>query len=455
MYFTANTLFSCYCLHLEFHFFFHFPVNDGIDLLIDAIKNAPDIKPIKKKVLDYSPATYSDTTTSTLSTMKIFEDPELLSDDESLSNSVTNENKSSSSENSGITKLEDNESKVNDTKDFVDEITDDEKGRRVESDKMDEITELPFFRELGADENMFRRDPESTSETTNFRTTKMPLEVETVSDKLETGDDFNVEKTVAMENNNLDKFLDYDEVREKKIEVFTGDLDEESYITSTVSTDIITVTDSDIPTTMLTYDPPTDIYQAQKSVTKIIQQKSETPETNSNDKKARLKWIEENFGKDSEIGFVDFEDTNSTFDITPVTTQAFATKTIGKLDENFKTREKVEFNKKVGKSERANKRERANEIAKADERAKAVERKEDDKPQRRNSTGKFSRLDDEIERKKTQAKLSAEEVMFQKQMELLNSLDYGTEKAEVFETESKDSNVDEPNAMDSFPSYYA
>ncbi|KPJ09848.1 hypothetical protein RR48_03452 [Papilio machaon] len=30
------------------------PVNDGIDLLIDAIKHAPDIKPIKKKVLDVS-----------------------------------------------------------------------------------------------------------------------------------------------------------------------------------------------------------------------------------------------------------------------------------------------------------------------------------------------------------------------------------------------------------------
>ncbi|XP_013137904.1 PREDICTED: uncharacterized protein LOC106102855 [Papilio polytes] len=30
------------------------PVNDGIDLLIDAIKHAPDIKPIKKKVLDGS-----------------------------------------------------------------------------------------------------------------------------------------------------------------------------------------------------------------------------------------------------------------------------------------------------------------------------------------------------------------------------------------------------------------
>ncbi|KPJ03010.1 hypothetical protein RR46_06168 [Papilio xuthus] len=30
------------------------PVNDGIDLLIDAIKHAPDIKPIKKKVLDAS-----------------------------------------------------------------------------------------------------------------------------------------------------------------------------------------------------------------------------------------------------------------------------------------------------------------------------------------------------------------------------------------------------------------
>lgn len=31
---------------------FNFPVNDGIDLLIEAIKNAPDIKPTKKKVLN-------------------------------------------------------------------------------------------------------------------------------------------------------------------------------------------------------------------------------------------------------------------------------------------------------------------------------------------------------------------------------------------------------------------
>ncbi|XP_068625236.1 uncharacterized protein [Battus philenor] len=48
------------------------PVNDGIDLLIDAIKHAPDIKPIKKKVLDYSTTTASVTRTSPPATEDTF-----------------------------------------------------------------------------------------------------------------------------------------------------------------------------------------------------------------------------------------------------------------------------------------------------------------------------------------------------------------------------------------------
>lgn len=373
-------------------------MNDGIDLLIEAIQNAPDIKPIRKKVLDYTPALYSDTTTTTTS-LNISSSADTKSEDDSPSES----DKTSSSDDNSQSKLKEN-------KDFIETVADDEKefeeklqfDRRAETDKMDEITELAFFSNLGGAESNIMLEPDNVFETTTVRLIK-PLELET-SDKLYSRGDLNLEKTLSGESYNLDKSIDYSEGGGKKIEVYTGDMEEETVIQSTVTKE------PDITSTMST-EFLTKAVQDDNSKAKIKYQNVETLDNDSVDKKSKLKWIEENFGKETENEFTDFEENNSTLVITPVTVEAITSKTLDKLDVTSSTRAKS------GVSE-------------------VVEREKN-----------------EIE-KKTAAKLSAEEVMFRKQMELLNSLDYGTERAEVFESDSKDSNVEERYTGDSFPSYF-
>ncbi|KAJ8710438.1 hypothetical protein PYW07_009804 [Mythimna separata] len=425
------------------------PVNDGIDLLIEAIKNAPDIKAIKKKVLDYTPEINLLTTTAsapvTLNTV-IVEDTEPVSDDESLSDSDSTDNKTSTSEDNGKIKIEDNERKFKENKEFIDVISEDEKefddkfqfDRKVESDKTEEITETAFFRRLGAEENIMH-DTENTPETTT--NTMMPLEMETINDKIDSKDDFNGERTLAIESNNLDKPFDYSEASGKKTEAFTEDIDDDSFLPST----IISTTETETPTSTLAYYP-TQVFQTEKPVTKMIKQKVESSDYNNVDKRARLKWIEENFGKESEKGLIDSEEIKSTLSIIPVTD-----KTIDKLDHSVVTRDKGDVNDNTNEREVSDEREKQNVRKKDNVRGKAIE---NDQSKTKRISVEINRSDDEAETKKTQAKLSAEEVMFRKQMELLNSLDYGTEKAEVYEQDSKDSNVDEPNTADSFPSYY-
>lgn len=387
-------------------------MNDGIDLLIDAIKNAPDIKPIKKKVLEYSPGVISHIASTSTESTKLplrtsassAREEETQSEDDSPSES----GKTSSSEDIFKTKPEENARKLNENKVFVN-IVDDEKefedkfqfDRKAEPDKADEITEMSFFSKLEKEDKIIE-ESESVYQTT-ITTTIVPLETET-NDKLETRDDVNVYKTPAVESNSSEKLVDDTETGGKKIEVFIGDMDEENISPSSVTTE------SDSPTTLVN-ELRTRRLETQKS--KLKMDNLQTYDSDSGDKRSKLKWIEENFGKKSEKGYVDLDANNSTLDMPPVT-EPITSKTLDKIDVTGVTKEKGEVRARNGEIEKY----------------------------------------DVTEKKKTVAKLSAEEIMFRKQMELLNSLDYGTERAEVFEADAKDSDVEERYSGDSFPSYF-
>ncbi|XP_022818760.1 uncharacterized protein LOC111351189 [Spodoptera litura] len=419
------------------------PVNDGIDLLIEAIKNAPDIKPIKKKVLEYTPATYYETTTYP-TTVPIMTENTFTEDDN------PSDAEKSSSEDTRKMKLEEAEVKLDDNKEFVDMVADDDKDpeynhydRRAGSMKIDEVTEMSYFNRL----------EQNIAEPENFIGTTTPISMEMDSEKQDSQDDVNMEKTLTIEQNNLDKSVvaesrakpkararagvetveadagagvemdveraaeaavaaevgregrvitasearvaDISDTNEKKFEVFAGDMDEES---STAAP----ITKSEPSTTVTT-----EFYSTQtvRSRTKMRHLNLESYDSESLDKKSKLEWIEENFGRDVPKDFTAFdENVNATAaTIKPMTIKSIEAQVTDKLDVSNLTKEVAE--------------------------------------------------EAEKNKKKTE-KLNAEDVMLRKQMDLLNSLDYGTEKGELFESDSKDPNVEDRYSGDTFQSYF-
>nr|XP_049701709.1 uncharacterized protein LOC110376649 [Helicoverpa armigera] len=368
------------------------PVNDGIDLLIEAIKNAPDIKPIKKKVLEYTPTPYVDTTTAP--PFRSYTTESFLTEEDSPS-----ESEKSSSEDSGRIKLEDTEGKLEAQKDIVEMVADDEKypyhredkyhyDRRAEPDKIEDITDAVYYNRV---EGNMGPDQENLYETTT------PLAVNSeLGDKLDSHDDVNAEKTLAIENNIenniLDKPLVEVENNEKKFEVFVGDMDDEVIPSST--TPVAEVLLSTTTTESYMQSKP-------KPKNKMRHLDLDSFDSESIDKKSKLEWIEENFGK----GYVKTKESEERHTTTAATTTAkiIVTPAPDKGDVSSLTREE--------------------------------------------------RLDDNDKNSKKN-KINAEEVMLRKQMDLLNSLDYGTEKGEVFGSDSKDGINEERYASDNFPSYF-
>ncbi|KAF9411224.1 hypothetical protein HW555_009938, partial [Spodoptera exigua] len=425
------------------------PVNDGIDLLIEAIKNAPDIKPIKKKVLEYTPATYSDETTYPTTITAITENT--FTEDDNPSNS-----EKSSSEDSGKMKLEDTELKLDENKEFVDMVTDDDKDpeennqydRQAGNMKVGEITETSYFNRL--EQNI--AEPENDMETT----TPMPMEMD-LSDKQDSQDDVNIGKTLTIEQKNLGKATraesrtrpraevgfkneadvdavggadveaepapeaavgavmrgrsevvsmseagatDIIDMNEKKFEVLAGDIDEEANFSTTTP-----ITGTESPTAV-----PTEFHSTEsetiKPKTKMRRLNLESYDSESLDKKSKLEWIEENFGKNIPKDFTDIDESNNTTTdatIKYLTDKSTEKQVTEKLDVSNLTKEAAE----------------------------------------------------EAEKNKIKTeKQSAEDVMLRKQMDLLNSLDYGTEKGETLEPDSKDTNAEDRYSGDTFPSYF-
>ncbi|CAH0696491.1 unnamed protein product [Spodoptera exigua] len=425
------------------------PVNDGIDLLIEAIKNAPDIKPIKKKVLEYTPATYSDETTYPTTITAITENT--FTEDDNPSDS-----EKSSSEDSGKMKLEDTELKLDENKEFVDMVTDDDKDpeennqydRQAGNMKVGEITETSYFNRL--EQNI--AEPENDMETT----TPMPMEMD-LSDKQDSQDDVNIGKTLTIEQKNLGKATraesrtrpraevgfkneadvdavggadveaepapeaavgavmrgrgevvsmseagatDIIDMNEKKFEVLAGDIDEEANFSTTTP-----ITGTESPTAV-----PTEFHSTEsetiKPKTKMRRLNLESYDSESLDKKSKLEWIEENFGKNIPKDFTDIDESNNTTTdatIKYLTDKSTEKQVTEKLDVSNLTKEAAE----------------------------------------------------EAEKNKIKTeKQSAEDVMLRKQMDLLNSLDYGTEKGETLEPDSKDTNAEDRYSGDTFPSYF-
>ncbi|XP_026728535.1 uncharacterized protein LOC113494412 isoform X2 [Trichoplusia ni] len=371
------------------------PVNDGIDLLIDAIKNAPDIKPIKKKVLEYTPAPYVDVTTNSFVPVTETDNP--LSDDGSHSDNA--EIEKNSGEDSGRRKLEDTEdnlrTKIQENKVLAEMVAEEDKdpddkyqyNRKTVLEKGEEYTERPYYNRAGYENVALEAD-------NAVETTTQPIDFE-MSEKIYKDDgldNLNLDRQINLETNNLEKQVIDQRVDEKKFEVYAGDIDEESILSGGVLTSV-SVRPSTATTEYAT--------QAKRSRTKMRHLNLESIDSESIDKKSKLEWIEENFGREreKEMETGDPDDFNIT---TPrsVTYRTLSTATSEKADLSVLTKEIV---------------------------------------------------DDDKRRK---ANLNAEDIIFKKQMDLLNSLDYGTEKAEFDESESKDGNVDERYPSDTFPTYF-
>lgn len=370
----------------------YLPVNDGIDLLIEAIKNAPDIKPIKKKVLDYTPA-YSDSTTTPFSTSFTTEDS---SDDESQSDS---DKTSSDDVNQARARLEETEdtirNKFEENKELAEIIIDDDKDpedkyqfdRRVGMEKTDDITETALYNR--AEDNLVV-ESENALESTTVPT----LELSDKSDRDEAQENIHIDpKPFVVEDNNVEKTGLENKIKNKKVEEFIADMDEESIVP-----DPNRKTASEWPPTDIA-----DVTTRAKKRTKMRRVNLEFRENESIDKKTKLEWIEENFGREKEKEFIEIEENKGTeLSTMSSNTKAPPTKKANKVDVSALTKED----------------------------------------------------NDETDKKKKKAKFNTEDIMLKKQMDLLNSLDYGTERSELDEPDSKDSNVEDKYSSDPYPTYF-
>ncbi|CAH0597071.1 unnamed protein product [Chrysodeixis includens] len=363
------------------------PVNDGVDLLIEAIKNAPDIKPIKKKVLEYTSAPYADVTT--ISFVPVAETESPMSDERSLSENV--EIEKNSNEDVVKHKLEDTEdtlrTKIKENKVLAEMVAEEDKdpddkyqyNRKTVLDRVEDFpTEQSFYNRAADDVGL---DADIAFETT----TMPPMDFE-LSEKIYKNDN-NMRTKINVKNKNLEKQA-VDNVSQKKYEVFTGDMDDEAVLSGTMLTSV-----SERPTTVTTAT-----IAKNRSRSKMRHLNLESVDSENIDKKSKLEWIEENFGRERHIEFTDPDKFSKTTTARAVTHRTLTT-TTEKTDLSVLTKEIVE----------------------------------------------------DVE-KKRKASLNAEDIIFKKQMDLLNSLDYGTEKAEFDESESKDGNMDERG--DLFQTYF-
>lgn len=172
----------------------------------------------------------------------------------------------------------------------------------------------------------------------------------------------------------------------RRYEVYTSDLEEEPIIPIVINT-----TEKQEPTTVTTKVEGSTI---------VPLHDYKLDDDSAPEKKSKLDWIEENFGKEiREFREDNVSDAGSTVVFPAYTTQAATT--VKPKDQNV-----------------------------------------DD----------ISSLTVELEdeKKKKRAKVAADEVLYRKQIEFLNLLDYGTERSELDESELKD----EEKYANDFPSYF-
>lgn len=325
-------------------------VNDGIDLLIEAIQNAPDVKLIKKKVLHDIPTTrptttryhhYPTTTRTTSVDLSYFQE-----------DSISDSNRTSNEENNLSTKNNKNLA--------IEQAIDNE----------EDITQIVYYKRFD--------DSDKTTTNNEFDITTEG-EVKNISGKSKP------EKT------GFDRFESaLGDTR--RYEVFNSDLEEEPIIPIIATTDIA-------PTTIATVTVTVKKVKENKFVP-LRNYKVDYDPVSEN--RTKLDWIEENFGKEIRE-YKEDNVPNTTVNTTVAIIDTTETTNINLVDQSVDDISSLTLEK-------------------------------------------------EEEEKKKKSKASADEVMYRKQMEFLNSLDYGTEKSEFDESELlKD---DEKYPGDGFPLYF-
>lgn len=333
-------------------------MNDGIDLLIEAIKNAPDIKPIKKKVLQSLPINIRTTRTTEPPFNISKEDSSSDSNKISKENNETSESRHETLEQSGYPNRDEDQPSKN------------------------------VYEDTNTEAVYYRRDL-VTSEGQMFETTILPGAYTTS------------QVEYATEHNNFEKLENAINEDTKKIEVYVGDVEDDDVnvdITSTTTpapvdeeTEAATVS---VPVETTEFKLP-EIKKKQSNV--VI---SDSSGSSDGEKRVTLDWLED--GEDQESK--EIKPANKTTSIQADTQTATIKSTL------------------------TTKEARVDNISSLTREA----------------------MDEESRRKKS--KIDVEDVMFKKQMDLLNSLDYGTERSETNDSESKDG--DERYSDDAFPSFY-
>lgn len=344
----------------------YFTVNDGIDLLIEAIKSAPDVKPIKKKVLQANTLHHAAKTNKIESASILFSN--LSNEDSSFDYS----NKQTKEENDtsyiGSETAEQNASQGNDKDQLGKIIFDDTNTEAVYYKKDTDTTDPPLIM---------------------FETTIVPRA-------------YGRNRAETTEHNNFDKLEKAVKEETKKIEVYIGDVEEEDNVEVTTTTTL--ATDLDVEGEPVTITVPMEttefrlpeVKERQKNINSV-----DVSGSSDGDKRIPLDWIDEG----------DEQDTKEI--------RSPVNKTTTQRAQTIETTTKVLTTTK--------------------------------KPERLDNISSITKeLGDEFDKKRNS--INVEDVMFKKQMDLLNSLDYGTEKSDVEDSESKDG--DERFGGDAFPSYF-
>ncbi|CAB3232358.1 unnamed protein product [Arctia plantaginis] len=472
------------------------PANDGIDLLLEAIKNAPDIKTVRKKVLVNTPSG-SDTTMITIPRNLLYRSTTdtSVADTESDSETTSNEDSETPKTNTNEETLK---KKIDENKDLFDLI--DEEKEVIDKYQFDRragaiptITDFTtnvalyddeenktFGNSLGASETTPL--PELANEEENFdKSTDHGNKNENgISDNPSNANNNVYENTENVNvysntvNNNYDMNTGYgnnDDTNAADGNVYMGNM-AEGNIHSAPDNDHY---NANIPKDLKTYDMKAS-YDFSKAVTEeTVLEKGVAEErikaTEDRDKKIETVYTGEIDEEDTTHGTVSGLDSEVTTFIpqeVEIPKNKYISKEIKTLDsydtekldkksklewieENFR-REYSHYDEEKGKAHEE-KRENIKintPVTLAPSRTSAPEYN------KKKPSVDVSMISNEVSDtagKKKKSKINTEEVMFKKQMDLMHSLDYGTEKSEFDETESKDGNADEKDS-ENFPTYF-
>ncbi|XP_059055817.1 uncharacterized protein LOC131849720 [Achroia grisella] len=312
------------------------PVNDGIDLILEAIKNAPDIKSVKKKVLD------------TNTTSKPIHMPR----EDSISD---NSNRISKEDNFRST-LNDFNSKNAEQFQDVANLNIYKNGKEVENK-----TDLSVY------ENTITQVSLRNNDYTEEPVSELPFEY----------------ATNERNSSGVTQFDGHERDNEKKLDIFSADFNDENDIGDDLTSTTLN-SNSDADNSMSSTQIPDTTTEIKQD--KIIMRHFIAGTANDSIK-SKIAWADEDYS-------------DETGNVTDITTDPL---TLTKMPK------------------------------------KGIQN--------------ISSISSEVQDTKKLSHLNTEEIISKKERDFLNSLDYGTERSLLEESDSKD-NVEDRFSSDSFPSYF-